>query len=125
MKSELKNQILLIPILFILSALLPVFAWMGCFNFDEDVASWFQRSGSLMVLCAGILEYILFNITLSSTPQSGKKKQLYVSVVKRYVVSPRYLRFIHTLKYIAAFIAIVGTVIWGYGDLIYISIHEV
>ncbi|MBY5920584.1 hypothetical protein [Ferrimonas balearica] len=115
MKRTLKHDILLIPLLFFIAVLLPVFAWHGVGSLDSDIGEWFQRSGSLVVLCAAVLEYLLFKITLSATPASGER----TGRRPHYRVSSTYLKYIQALKYVTAIVAIIGTVIWGYGDLMY------
>ncbi len=76
----------------------------------ETTASWFQRSGSLMVIIAIWTEYKLFSMNdyfdLHDT---------------RYVVPidlPKTYKQIYTLITIIAALAMVfGTLIWGYGDV--------
>ncbi|WP_067660055.1 hypothetical protein [Ferrimonas marina] len=101
--------------------MIPVLAWNGVLSPDEQIATWFQRSGSLVVLCAALIEYILFKISLSNTPASGDAEP----TGYQRKASPLYLRVIHGIKYLAAGVAIIGTVIWGYGDLIYSHITAI
>lgn len=67
--------------------------WSLTFKFDgESYAKSFQRSGSMIVLIAGIAEYILF-IGDSTRPKNKVFKALFSGFL------------------------VYGTVVWGYGDL--------
>ncbi|WP_157360253.1 hypothetical protein [Aliagarivorans marinus] len=121
MNTKLKKDIALIPTLMALSLMLPVITWHGIGYSSADAAGWFQRSGSLVVLCSAIMEYVLFKITWAYTPVCGTSKQ--TTHGRRLPVSPTYLRLIESLKYVTAAIAISGTVIWGYGDLIHLALY--
>lgn len=115
MKKALKYNIYLIPVFLLAAISFPIFAWFGILSLDDNNGDWFQRSGSLVVLCAAIIEYILFRINISATPASGDK----TASGSDRKTSAMYLRYILALKYITAVVAIVGTIIWGYGDLIF------
>jgi hypothetical protein len=78
----------------------------------ELIGSWFQRSGSLMVICAVGAEFKLFRISgdifLSGLWTSNEEE-----IAERYK-----LRF-QIVKYVALVGAVLGTVIWGYGDILW------
>jgi hypothetical protein len=92
--------------------LIPVFTWQGLLKpVNEPLGIWFQRSGSIVVILAVGLEYNLLklqsNVTISGMLKTVEKHQ-----IKNY--TPLY----KGLQLIAAVLAIVGTLIWGYGDLV-------
>lgn len=78
----------------------------------DTQAEWFQRSGSIMVLIAVAVEYELFKISSVVDP-SG------FASVKTNELRDTYFPRLGSLKIIGAMIAITGTVIWGYGDILY------
>ena len=57
-ESRINKELFIIIPLLVLSAVIPICAWHGFFQQDEEVSIWFQRSGSLMVLFAVWAEYI-------------------------------------------------------------------
>jgi len=82
----------LIPFLVLLSILTP--------PITESPQSWFQRSGSILVVLSIISEIILV---------SDKSKLT--------VLSSKWVTTANVLMVLTPSIAIIGTVIWGYGDL--------
>ncbi len=73
---------------------------------------WFQRSGSLIVLFASISEYHAFKILstysppeLTNTPEITRKI-LHCNQARMIMIA-------------SACLIGVGTIIWGYGDLLY------
>lgn len=86
------------------------------FIYDNDEKLWFMRSGSIMVLLAVIVEYKLNQKALKNINRKSK-----MSAVSGFPVNllnskehNRIAIFTHTF-------AILGTLIWGYGDLIRIK----
>lgn len=77
----------------------------------ENLASWFQRSGSIMVVLAVWAEFKLLAIEGYISP-SGTA----------YVVpfdTPAYFKTLYKVVSVTLVVAIIiGTVIWGYGDLL-------
>ena len=71
---------------------------------------WFQRSGSIMVLMTAWVEYKLSRINADiNPPPSG-----YVAELKwREKYGKRY----KTISYVALGFIVLGTFIWGYGDI--------
>lgn len=105
------------PLLFIM-ILIPILGFFGLFNVWEDPpAIWFQRSGSLMVLFGLLIEYTLFSIDdeLFSIGTLNKKE---LKLLKKYQIHYA------SMKYLGIIGAVVGTVIWGYGDLFWLSWNE-
>jgi len=76
----------------------------------ETNATWFQRSGSLIVVCALWLEFNLFKVNDLVNPTG-----IITEDGDRFFI--RYGRYFSTLKYVGAVVALIGTIIWGYGDL--------
>ncbi|TAA41725.1 hypothetical protein [Corallincola spongiicola] len=102
--------------LYLLAITIPVLAWLGFLQIDADLGVWFQRSGSLMVLFAVWVEFKLFKITNFSNPLSPGG-QTWDDLETGDRLKDKYSSLIQILKYFAALLAILGTLIWGYGDL--------
>jgi len=106
------NKNYLFDILLIVCAVVPVI-WSltidlkGC----SDCHYWFQRSGSLMVLFAVLLE-------LNSLKYHEVKgsKNTFVNG-KRVAISEELPVFKKAMRITGFLLAIAGTFIWGYGDL--------
>ncbi len=95
----------------IIGILIPVFAYHGMLKpVNELLGIWFQRSGSIVVIFAVWLEYSLLKL------QSNVVLTDMVETTKRYPIE-KYTPLYKGLQVIAAALAVVGTVIWGYGDL--------
>ena len=98
----------------------------GLFNFTtEDNAIWFQRSGSLIVAFSLFSEYLYFELkrmvteTLIDYGETGVMTRL--ENFKRKNLPKEYsdptFRILH--EPLIIFTGLAGTIIWGYGDLIY------
>lgn len=78
---------------------------------DETLSIWFQRSGSLMVIIAIITEFKLFSLNdyfdLNDT-------RMYAPVDLPKIYKSVY--FVVTIM--ALMSMLIGTLIWGYGDII-------
>ena len=80
-----------------------------------DGAEWFQRSGSILVLCGVIIEFR----HLSFSDERLTRVLIHDKigrVVKRGFTETDLM---HPISLIALFMIIAGTVTWAYGDLIY------
>lgn len=105
--KELKIEIILLLIAF----LWVLFSYF--ISFTDSQGSWFARSGAIMVLLAVIVEFRFNNEVvrkISSTIQIAVKMKLPVGVGIQK-------EKIYISRTAHAFV-IVGTLIWGYGDLI-------
>lgn len=80
--------------------------------FDDEYL-WFARSGSIMVLFAVIVEYKLNNKTLKSI-----NKKVSASVTYKTPISLLNNTQHKYVSIIAHIFVVLGTLIWGYGDLI-------
>ncbi|WP_394224455.1 hypothetical protein [Alteromonas gracilis] len=74
----------------------------------EELGVWFQRSGSLIVLFAVLGEYYVSKMASTLRPAG------HVGITKMEETLPKTVGLFHL---IALFLAIIGTFIWGYGDL--------
>ena len=108
-----------IPAMILILAI-PVFAWYGVFQYDTDTAVWFQRTGSIVVLLAVWIEYKLFRIDRLCNPISSSGVT-YQDMAHRDALTIKYDRGVSVYKLLVAIIAVAGTIIWGYGDIIWVS----
>ncbi|HHF3215076.1 TPA: hypothetical protein ACPJ2C_000907 [Vibrio alginolyticus] len=122
-KKKIKRELLTsVPIL-LLSFIFPILAWFGVFQLEDNSAIWFQRSGSVTVLFAVWVEFKLFKLAGLTNPISENGKT-YDDMRKSDYLQTHNSKKIQIIKYLAAVLAISGTVIWGYGDLIFISLSQ-
>ncbi|GHB74758.1 hypothetical protein GCM10008107_25330 [Psychrosphaera saromensis] len=109
-----------------------VIAYSQVFSYYEDTPSiWFQRSGSIIVITAIILELkhknkmnllysftqklIIDNLKVDLEPSNKPYYSLSADNEMREIIKPY-----DTLVEINLIVwAIIGTMIWGYGDIIY------
>jgi hypothetical protein len=112
--TQLKIRLYLIPasILLLLAILFPILAW---FEFllpaKEKTWLWFQRSGSITVMLAVIIEYFLIKIEHNVNPPNTVPSKV-------WNMGKGYHSWHKLIQVIAVFVAIFGTLIWGYGDLL-------
>ena len=105
-----------ILILLGLSILSPILAWYGCWQQDERAGTWFQRSGSLTVLFAAWAEYLVFIIRGHVDPISDNG-ETWQDLANQGVLKTKYRRRVSIFSFISITLLVVGTIIWGYGDL--------
>jgi len=105
-----------------MSLLLPILSWFGVLKYDENIGTWFSRSGSLMVLFALLAEVKLFKIDGLTKPVS-ENGLTYADLGVRDQLYLRYSKPISRWKFITMGLAVCGTIIWGYGDLIWKFFH--
>ncbi len=91
-------------------------------QYDPKIEIWFQRSGSMMVLFAVWVEFKLFTMANFTSPVSEKGLTI-GDTIEGGELKLKYGGVITTLKYIAAALALMGTLIWGYGDIIWTLLH--
>lgn len=102
--------------LILIASIVPLIALSGAFIPEaEEPETWFQRSGSLSVLFAVWTEYNL-NKVHKYIILSG------VVVSRQTELSKKYRRRYRAAQYTGFLMAIVGTGIWGYGDLLHEAI---
>jgi hypothetical protein len=85
--------------------------WALSIDLNGSTEFWFQRSGSIMVIFAVLLEFNLFKY--NSVEEAGT---VYVEgqAVSKGGALPTFKKIIKVFGFI---LAILGTLIWGYGDL--------
>ncbi|MPS37814.1 hypothetical protein D8S93_03940 [Vibrio sp. VGrn 2] len=109
--KEIERKLLYCIPLLILAVITPILAWYSFIIPDKEApAMWFQRSGSLTVLFAVWMEYNLMKVNEHVFPSGHIFSQ-------QEALAKKYQPIFKVAQYIAVLLAIVGTVIWGYGDL--------
>lgn len=116
-KRRINKQLSIVLLLLTLSAVIPVCAWHGLMQQDSEVSLWFQRSGSLMVLFAAWAEYVLFKIHKLTKPMSDGG-ETFQDMAHKGVLVTKYRTALNIINVITASLVIIGTVIWGYGDIV-------
>lgn len=113
---ELRRSLkLALPFLIFMIAI-PLAAFFGLFNVMGDAPEiWFQRSGSLVVMFGLLIEYTLYSIN-DELFSIGTPRPKEIKLQRKY-------RFqFSSMKYLGLGGAICGTLIWGYGDLLWLAI---
>lgn len=110
----LKKKLFSSLFLVVIAAALPFLSWClaDWAPEKETASSWFQRSGSLVVILAAYAEYILFMTYDYISPSNA-------AYVVPFDVPTWYKHFYNIISRIALTLLVVGTVIWGYGDLLH------
>jgi len=101
-------------ILFILTAIpIPFLAYIGLFMpSNEDIQIWFQRSGSLIVLISSLAEYHAFKMLNTFNPIEMANEPEFTTKIQ-------YSNQAKILIIVSAICIGIGTIIWGYGDILY------
>jgi len=95
-------------------------------------SNWFARSGSLLVLCAAVVEYRLLaylyddiHIAAQKTarklavfPEISDNKSVQSLVGANLILKPEPPKSRKTLSLCSHIMIILGTAVWGYGDVI-------
>ena len=118
-KHKVKNSLWLVLFLILLALLVPIFAVMIPYRPGaENLASWFQRSGSVMTIISITIDVKLFSIYqwFHSSNSLSKKLEDF---------KERYYRNYKYMSLMALLLTVSGTLIWGYGDLIFIFMRNV
>ena len=115
-ESSIRRELFLIVPLLTISAVIPVCAWHGILQQDDNVSIWFQRSGSLTVLFAVWAEYKLFKIRKLTNPMS-EGGETWQDLAHQGALKTKYKKMLNVINFISVILVIIGTVIWGYGDL--------
>lgn len=110
-EAEIKSALLAFFAFFLLSMLSPAFPFLGIFKPDSQQFNlWFQRSGAPMVVFALLAQMKateVFNI-LNPTVMVDVS---FSEIERRYRVYPKLCNVISLV------LTAIGTIIWGYGDL--------
>lgn len=100
--------------LLLVSVALPIAAYYGLLRPDiENYASWFQRSGALMVFFAVWAEFRLQSISGLVDPNGY--------VLADFRAFEPYKQWWSKFRIFGLLLALAGTFIWGYGDLLFRS----
>jgi hypothetical protein len=111
-KAKAFRVLLTSAALLFLSVALPVAAFHGLLRPDfETYASWFQRSGALMVFFAVWAEFRLQSISGLVDPNGY--------VVAEFRAFEPYKPWWSIFRISGLVLALIGTFIWGYGDLFF------
>ena len=102
--------------LLVISAVIPICAWYGLLQQDKDVLIWFQRSGSFTVLFAVWAEYKIFKVHTLTMPMS-EGGETYQDAAHTGVLKTKYGKKLNAINFVSVTLIIIGTIIWGYGDL--------
>lgn len=110
-KEVVKALLSCIPLIF-LGVMAPVAAYFSFLRPEGEAADiWFQRSGALSVLFGVWAEYNLSKVN-EHINLSG------IVISAQTELSERYKLRYRIAQYLGVLLAISGTVIWGYGDLL-------
>jgi hypothetical protein len=81
---------------------------------NRPIDTWFQRSGSIITLLAGFSE-VVFLIKLNELVKISHPAQLSCEIYIERTFKPLlYITVVSTIIFVS-----LGTLIWGYGDLLY------
>jgi hypothetical protein len=109
--SEVKKTLVKSVVIVIIGILAPVLSLFLPWRPEgEMLATWFQRSGSIMVFFAVWAELKLLAIHSKMYP-SGWLTETASALSKQYRAN------YNVVSGVVAFLAAAGTLIWGYGDL--------
>lgn len=109
--GKLKRNYLLDILLLLLGIVPTILSFYIDMKLSIESNYWFQRSGSLMVLCAVLIELNAINYK-----EVIASKNTYIGG-KPVVVESPIPKFKQYIKFLGLAMAVVGTFIWGYGDL--------
>jgi len=111
-EQEIRSTLIYSIPLAVLAVIAPVLVYYSYFIPENEVLSvWFQRSGSLTVIFAVWFEYNLSKIN-EHINLSG------IVIDEQQALSEKYSFRYKSAQYIGVVLAIMGTIIWGYGDLL-------
>lgn len=112
-EPRIKRTLIVCTILLGLTVLVILFGSVSTFRPSaDDPEVWFQRSGALLVAFGAIVEFMLLSINGAVNP-SGSSGEQHLEMARKYQLKYR------IMSYVAFVVIFVGTVIWGYGDLLY------
>ena len=115
--GRIKIDLFFSVLLLCLAFSFPLMAWFGILQQDKSIAVWFQRSGALTVLFAAWAEYIIFIVRERTNPiaDGGETNQ---DLAHQGVLKTKYRGLLSVLSFISILLLVLGTIVWGYGDLI-------
>jgi hypothetical protein len=99
-------------ILIVVAIFIPFLANIGFIKPEaETINIWFQRSGSITVLLSLVAEYVISRLHGIIRPAGFTSKE--TENIRKKLENP-----LMVLRYIGGGAAVLGTIIWGYGDLL-------
>jgi len=106
--SKYKYPIILISFGIIFS----LFSAFASYYYNND---WFMRSGSILTFVSIVSHFLLTNIKRNEVIQLFESDLDINKKVEKVRRKDRYYKILYNLSFI---IGLIGTIIWGYGDLI-------
>ena len=98
---------------FVLSVFFFFSGWNSWFNYYNDLPQfWFQRSGSIMTAILLFSDYYVFKL-------SDDLKRVNMTPSFALKTKNTYRPYVRVFKYIAVFLTVLATLVWGYGDIAY------
>lgn len=91
-----------------------------CNPLNEDWHTWFSRFGSLILISSVLVEYYFLNKFKDVINFSEHSTPVYCVIY----VQRKFKSTVSYSKRYTLFMTVIGTVIWGYGDLIYIHLKN-
>lgn len=109
--ESIKRKLFIYSVTSVLIYAIPIYtALYTPFIESEMQGAWFQRSGSLMVIIGAFIEYKLFSIRAHFN--------IVGTVWDRSFETPEsYNTWYNIISYATLSTIVVGTLIWGYGDI--------
>ncbi|MEH6357442.1 MAG: hypothetical protein V7745_00525 [Pseudomonadales bacterium] len=99
-------------ILIIAALIIPLGASIGIIKpGNETINIWFQRSGSITVLLSLVAEYVISRLHGIIRPAGLSSTE--TEKIRKKLENPLMI-----LRYIGGAVAVAGTIIWGYGDIL-------
>jgi len=90
--------------------------YQGCFYYGSEPEVWFGRSGAIVVIWGGMAESLLAVYGIGSIIQGITEPDVVAFKSEQKLL-------ISLGQYSGAFIVVAGTLIWGYGDLLYLYLR--
>ena len=100
-------------IAFVILAVAPLLISLGIDIFVTNEYYWFQRSGALTVLFAALLGFHQDKHFITQEDESYRVNE------KPIITGKTLTEYRKKLKFLAIVLALSGTLIWGYGDLLF------
>jgi hypothetical protein len=117
-KIKYMKACLIIFSFFSLSLLILFAGWSGWLNnFCDKPEICFQRSGSLMTVVLLVTDYYVYKLL-------GDVNVIDMTPPESWAVKDFYRPYVKILLYIALFLTMLATFIWGYGDLVYLYLRQ-
>ena len=91
-----------------------------CLNLEQNYGQWFARTGSIIVFFSITAEFLIFaNKDLMKPPDREEKALTYRVVALHDELAKKYNVENKKWPFRILYLSLIGTIIWGYGDLIW------